>query len=263
MRAAAETSDCPGSDGHVVVGRCRVRFVHELIAQRRRDGAGEQRVCHPLVVPRVHDHQRSTVGIARLSGGAHQRGASDVDLLDNVGVPHLAFLEQLDRCAERVEVHDDQLDGDDVCHRKTEAVDVHPELVHVVGARACQHRTMDDGVDRLNPTTHHLRHAGHVFDGSAGDLELRQRQKSAAGGDNLPATSVGEALEEAEASLIAHRSDDSPGRLLRCARGHGGSFFACLPLGSRGRLHKTAASVLKIRNKSTNQKSSGILADVH
>ncbi len=204
MSAAAETGDRPGSDGHVVVGRRRVGLVHELPAQLGWDGAGEQRVCHPLVVPRVHDHQRSTVGIARLSGGAHQCGPSDVDLLDNVGVAHLVFLEQLDRCAERVEVHDDQLDGDDVCHRKTEAVDVHPELVHVVGARACQHRTMDDGMESLHPPSHHLRHAGHLFDVGAGDIELLELLQRAAGGDDLPATSVGEALEEAEASLVAH-----------------------------------------------------------
>ena len=109
-----------------------------------------------------------------LGGGAQQRRAADVDVLDGGFQVAAGFGHGL---LEGIEVDDYQVDGLDAIlphHR-------------VVKAAATQDTAMDEGVEGLDPPRHHLREAGVVGDLGDRDSLFRQQAGGAAGGqDSIP-----------------------------------------------------------------------------
>ena len=117
------------------------------------------------------DHGGDTRMILR--GGPDHRGTTDVDLLDAVvyGRPGR------DGGAERVEVHDDQIEGLDAQLL---------QLVEMTGQPGVgEQPAVDLGVQRLHPTVETLREAGDLLDLLHRQAGLGDRRRRIAGGDQV------------------------------------------------------------------------------
>ena len=144
-----------------------------------------------------------------LGGGAHHRGAADVDLLDALVGAGAGGHGR----GERVEVDDDEL----------ERLDAEVgELGDVVGlAGVGEDAGVHAGVQRLDPALEALREAGEVLDRRHGHAERLDERGRAPGGDERHPGVVQAADELLEAGLVVH-GDEGPAHGTDVLRGTGG-----------------------------------------
>jgi hypothetical protein len=153
--------------------------------------AGSGGLHHGTVRRRVH-HDRD--GGVVLRGGAHHRGAPDVDLLDDVVLRGA----RLHRFHERVEVHDDEVERLDV-HRR--------ERVHVGrDAAVGEDAAVDARVEGLDAAVQHFRGAGDFLDFLHRDAGGGDLLGGGAGGDDLDAGVVQAPRELLQTGLVVDRN---------------------------------------------------------
>ncbi len=147
---------------------------------------------------RRHDRHAARV----LGGRPDHRGAADVDLLDQAVEVQLAAGCTLGGGAERVEVHDDELERLDRRGR---------QLDDVVGVAAIgEDPGVDPRVQRLHPPVEHL---GEARDGrDVGDRQagLAERPGGPAGADQLEASRDEPRAEVREPGLVRDREKRTP-----------------------------------------------------
>ena len=172
---------------HVVRRGVHERLGREPLPLGQGEPAGVDRRQHVGVAARRGDDRDRRVV---LRGGAHHRGAADVDLLDalvGAGAAHHGL-------GERVQVR----------HHQVERLDpevgqlLHVGLEPAVGEDAGVHL----GVQRLHPAVEALGEAGQVLDLGHRQAELLDQRGGAAGGDQRHAGLVEAAHEVLEPGLV-------------------------------------------------------------
>ena len=141
----------PAADGGVIGGGARVGLGGQPLAQLCRGGAavGLHVLDHRAVVGGLYHH--GDEGVV-LGGGAHERRAADVDVLDAGG----EIAPRRHRLLEGIKVDGEEVDG-------TDAVGRHRRLVVGVAAHGEQ-AAVDERVQGLDPAVHDLRETGHLGD---------------------------------------------------------------------------------------------------
>ena len=158
----------------------------EVESQRRRQTAAVQRVDDARVVVRV-DHGRGVAVV--FGGGAQQRRAADVDVLNRLLQPAFrlghGFLE-------RIQVDRDQVDARDVVRLQRRVVDAAPRQQAGVNFR----------VQGFDPAVQQFREAGVVGHFHDRDAALAQLPGGAAGGEDFHAEARQRAAEFHHAALV-------------------------------------------------------------
>jgi hypothetical protein len=195
----------PCGDHAVVAGGVGEGLDREIVAPRLVGSAGGERLEHRRVVGGLADHGHVP---PVLGGGAQQRRAADVDLLDRLG-ERAPGARRGDR--ERVEVHGDDVDGDD---------SVAGEDLEVVGdVAAGEDAAVDGGVQGLHPTAEDLGEAGGFGDLAHRHARLPQHPRGVAGGEDLEPQGGQAPGEGRGAGLVGDREE-------RAARGVHGDLLA-------------------------------------
>ena len=170
---------------------------------RRRAGGASPSESDPMLaqlgedrfVLRWRDHDGDRIAV--LGGGADERGAADVDVLDDRVLVRTAR----QRLGERVQRRDHDVD------RLEPALG---ELAHVLGVVAPgEDACVDRGVQRADAAVEHLREAGDVGDRLHLDARVGERPAGAAGGDQVVAVLDQAAREFDEPGLVADREQRS------------------------------------------------------
>jgi hypothetical protein len=185
-----------GCDRGVVLGGAAKRLLGQAIARRVGQGAARPQLLeHRRVLARIGDHAHALVVLGR---AADHAGPADVDVLDGVGQRAIGVGHGL---LERVERHDDQVDGPDA---------VLLQRRHVLGKRAAgEDAPVNLGVQGLHPSMEHLREAGHLGDVHHLQPAVAQERGGAPGGEDLHAER-GQTLGEVhDAALVVH-ADECP-----------------------------------------------------
>ena len=194
----------PGSYSHVI----RSRVTESIHSQVGALGAGEAPgigSCHDVLVAiRVHHNGHRRVV---LRGGAHHGRAADVDLL-HAGIEVGSGGHGL---GERVQVHNDQLEGLD-----TQVL----QLLQVVfltgvGQDSCVHAR----VQGLHAAFQHLRESGQRFNLGHGHSGFRDLLGGGTGGDDVHARGVQPLGQLLQAGLVVHADQCATDFLLVCAVG--------------------------------------------
>jgi len=189
--------------GEVALGLAEPVGDREVVARRALEGFGgeaPQRLMAQAAAARAQLGEQSfVVGVVRdhgdagvvLGGGADQRRAADVDVLDDDVVRHPAPSRHL---LERVEVAHHHVDGLDL---------VLGDRVHVLGdVTPGEDAAHEAGVHSLDTAVQHLGEAGDLFDQGDGDAAVLEQARGPPGRDELHAE-VGEALgERLEVGLV-------------------------------------------------------------
>lgn len=135
----------PAGDGRIILRGQGIGLGGEALAVFQRGFASRD---HGIVGGIGDDRDEGVV----LGGGAHHRGAADIDILDNL----VAACALGDGLGEGVEVDHDQVDHADRMFAGRS---------HVAGIIAHREQAaMDDRVQRLDAAIHHLGKAGEVGD---------------------------------------------------------------------------------------------------
>ena len=145
---------------------------------------------HVVVIVRVDDH-RDAVVIFRCR--TNHRRAADVDVLDRIVD---GCIRARDRCFERIQVDDQQVD-------RFDAVFVHDRLV---GAATTEQSAMDGRMQGLDAAVHDLRKAGFLGDFADVEAGLAQLPAGAAGGNELDARR-GEAFCKRNETALVRNAD--------------------------------------------------------
>ncbi len=133
-------------DRRVIARRVRIRLRGETLARLLGDDAIGivQLIEHGGVIRRIDDHRDA---IMILRGGAHHRGATDVDVLDRVFVSAIGLG---DGGRERIKIHHHQID-------RIDAMRAHDGVVDVATA---EQAAMNFRMQCLDATIHDFRKAG-------------------------------------------------------------------------------------------------------
>ena len=160
----------------------------------QRSGRAELR-ADSRVVGRVGDH-RNVAEVLR--GGPNQRGATDIDVLDQL-VESRAFL---GGCRfKRVEIDHDHVDGLDL---------VRPQGLHVLGIRSHrQNAARDARMEGLDASVQHLGKAGHVRNVTDLEAGFAEHPGSAARGDQLH-SEVGKLTAEFDHAVLVGNAEKGP-----------------------------------------------------
>ncbi len=187
----AELAGGPGGHGGVVGRGVRERLGGEPAPGLQVKAARGGRLHHGTVGRRVH-HDGD--GGVVLRGGAHHRGAADVDLLDDV-VRRGTGLHGLH---EGVEVDDDEVERLDLHVRQR----LHVGRDAAVGEDAAVHAR----VQGLDAAVQHFRGAGDFLDFLHGDARGGDLLGRGAGGDDLDAGGVQALSELLQTGLVVDRN---------------------------------------------------------
>ena len=184
-------------DGSVVAGGGDEDLDAEAFAQLRGGGA---LVCahgfeDGFVVGRVDDDGD---GAMVFGGGPEHGGAADVDVLDGFFHGDIGFS---DGGFERVEVYDDEIDGED------------PVLVGGLGVFVViadpEQAAVDFWVQGFDAAVHHLWEAGVIGDLAGGDIVLVEKIERSSGGDDFDAH-FDEGFGEVDETGFIGDGDESP-----------------------------------------------------
>ena len=195
----------PARDRRLVGRRRRERDGREASARLERKLAGGAQLGEHrgvLVRPRDGRDMREVLG-----RGAQHRGPADVDHLD--GLLLADAVAGGDLC-ERIEVHDDEIEREDL---------VLLECRDVLRAIAAgEDPGVDPRVQRLHAPVEHLRCGGHVLDPLDGQAELLDERGGAATCDEH-AAELRESLRQlVEARLVVDRNQRAQSSLTTCGR---------------------------------------------
>ncbi len=212
-------------DRPVVGGGVGERLPGQPEPGRRRDlTLGVDLGQHRRVVGRIDDHRHPLVVLGR---GADHRRTADVDVLDDLVERRAAR----DRLAERIEVHDDQID-------RVEAGLLH--LGPVLGRRPPQDPAVDARVQRLHPPVEDLGRAGEVAHLAHRNPRLAERARRAARRQDLE-SGAGEPAREVDHARLVRDRDQRPRNLRQLRACHERVSITSRPSEGELRLWKAGA----------------------
>ncbi len=143
-------------------------------------------------------HHNSDIGVV-LGGATQHRRPAHIDVLDDLVIVHAGLRH---RCREGIEIHDEQVDGQD-------AFALHHRIV---GATAAEEATVDLRMQRLDAPVHDLRKAREIGHFTHFDAGIGQRTRGTAGGQQLHATRHQLARELQQPGLVRNGNESAADR---------------------------------------------------